>query len=319
MNENELAQDDEISLFDLWRKLQDGWRYVAGGMAVGVLGAGLAITLIPPKYEAIAVVQVGQVGQVAQAAQVGLVGQVLSQPIEPATLTIERMRTSSFQLRVAEKLGSQLWIDDLRTSANATANYLSLQIVKSTLAGASPLIELRAKADSADNAKNIATVVVNELADRQAEIAKPMIDKMRLDLTIAKEKLASAEKELGGINKLVANAGFKDDRFTQLSLMTTLRVQKESELFTQRQMIMALETALTAPATQPAKAIEAVFVTDKPISPKKSLLLALGLIGGLLGGVIMVFIKDAWGRAKEARKRPDRRSAGGSCASTSVG
>jgi uncharacterized protein involved in exopolysaccharide biosynthesis len=298
MNENELAQHDEISLFDLWRKLQNGWRNVAGGMAVGVLGAGLAIALIPPKYEAIAIVQVGQVGQVSQGGQGGL---VTSQPVEPPSQTIERMKTSAFQLGVAEKLGSQPWIDSLRTSANATASYLSLQIVKSTLAGTSPLIELRAKGDSAENAKNVATVAVSELADRQAEIAKPMIDKMRLDLMIAKEKLASAEKELGGINKLVANAGFKDDRFTQLSLMTTLRVQKESELFSQRQMIMALETALTAPATQPAKTIEAVFVTDKPLSPKKSLLLALGLIGGLLGGVITTFVKDAWGRAKEAR------------------
>ena len=51
-------------------------------------------------------------------------------------------------------------------------------------------------------------------------------------------------------------------------------------------MIMALETALSAPATQPAKAIEDVFVSDKPVSPKKALLLALGLIGGLLAGVV---------------------------------
>ena len=30
MNENEMMQDDEISLFDLWEKLRDGWRYVVG-------------------------------------------------------------------------------------------------------------------------------------------------------------------------------------------------------------------------------------------------------------------------------------------------
>lgn len=292
MNENELVHDEEMSLFDLWQKLQDGWRYVAGGMAIGVLGAGLAITLIPPKYEAIAIVQVGQLGQV---------GQLTSQPVEPASQTIERMRTSAFQASVAQKLGNQKWIEALRTSANATGSYISLQILKATATSASPLIELKANGDSAENAKNIADAVVLELANRQAEISKPMVDKMRLDLAISKEKLASAERELDGINKLVANAGVKDDRFTQLSLMTTLRVQKESELFTQRQMIMALETALIAPATQPAKAIEAVFVADKPISTKKGLLVALGLIGGLLCGVISVFVMDAWQRAKAGR------------------
>lgn len=42
MNENEMAQDDEISLFDLWEKLREGWHYVVGGRdrigQSGVLG-----------------------------------------------------------------------------------------------------------------------------------------------------------------------------------------------------------------------------------------------------------------------------------------
>ncbi len=150
--------------------------------------------------------------------------------------------------------------------------------------------------------EKIAEVAILELAIAPAEIAKPMIDKMRLDLAISKEKLASAEKELDGLNKMMANVGVKDDRFTQLSLITSLRVQKEAEVFGQRQMVMAYETALMPPATQPAKAIEAVFVTDKPVSPKKTLLLALGLIGGLLAGVVAVFFVDAWRRAKRERR-----------------
>jgi uncharacterized protein involved in exopolysaccharide biosynthesis len=66
-------------------------------------------------------------------------------------------------------------------------------------------------------------------------------------------------------------------------------------------MIMALETALEEPATQPAKAIEEIFISDKPVSPKKTLLLALGLIGGLLAGVVSLFYVDAWRRVKERR------------------
>ena len=117
---------------------------------------------------------------------------------------------------------------------------------------------------------------------------------MRADLAISREKLKSAEQDLARLNRLASSTAVKDDRFTQLALMTSLRIQKETEVFSQRQMIMALETALAAPATQPAKAIEPVFVADIPVSPKKSLLLALGLIGGLLLGVIGVFVSDAW-------------------------
>jgi len=301
MNENELVADDEFGLYDLWQTLQAGWRYVLGGVVIGVIGAGAMIVLTPAKYEAVAVVQVGQVGQVRQVDQGGQMVEVTSHPVEPASQTIERMKTSAFQLGVAEKLGTQTWVADLRASTNATGKYISPQLMKGTIAGPSPLIELKTTGDSAEYAKNIASASVLELANRQAEIAKPMIDKLRLDLKIAREKLASVESELEVINKLVTNVGVKDDRFTQLSLMTTLGVQKKSELFTQRQLISALETALMPPATQSAKAIEEIFVTEKPVSPKKGMLITLGLIGGLLVGGISVFVIDAVRRATKQR------------------
>ena len=301
MNENEMMQDDEISLFDLWEKLCEGWLAVVGGTVLGIAGAVLAIFLIPPKYEAVAVVQIAQVGQITYA-QLGQLMIVPSLNVEPATQVVERMKTPAFQTTVAQSLGNQAWLDDLQRSANAAAKYLSLQLIKATsVQGGSSLIEVKASAENPEGARNIADASVKELAKRHSELAKPILEKMHSDLKIAKEKLISAEKELEAINKLVASAGVKDDRFTQLSLMTGLRVQKESELFSQRQTIVAIETALSAPATQPTKAIEATFVADKPVSPKKALLLALGLIGGLLAGVLWVFGSDAWRRGREQR------------------
>jgi uncharacterized protein involved in exopolysaccharide biosynthesis len=296
MNENEMMQDDEISLFELWDKLKDAWRYLVGGTLLGLAGAGVALVTLPPKYEAVAVVQVGQVGQVGVPGQPG---QAVNVPVEPATQAVERMKTPAFQLKVAEATGNQAWVEELMRSTAATTKYISLQIVKATATpGGAPLIELKANAATPELATKIAEASIKELARRESELAKPMIDKMRQDLAIARERLVSAERELEAINKLVMNAGVKDDRFTQLSLMTDLRVQKESEIFRQRQAIIALETALSVPYTQPAEALEAVFVTDKPLYPKKSLLLALGLVGGLLVGVVAVFFVDSWRRAK---------------------
>ena len=298
-----MIQEEEISLFDLWDKLREGWRYVAGGTAIGLLGAGLALKLIPPKYEAVAVVQVGQTGQVGQVAQVGLIGQVTTLPVEPTQLSVERMKTPTFQMAVAQGAGIQDWIDALRRSATAGNDYLSLQVSKATVGqNAAPLMELKAKADSIENARRIAEVAIQELGKRQSEIAKPAIDRMQADLAIAKEKRQRAEEDLGSLSKLVATAGIKDDRFTQLSLMNSLRLQKESELFFQRQLVAALEGALGPPATQPAKAVEPVFVSEKPVSPKKALLLVLGLVGGLLAGILAVFVADAWRRSRRQRR-----------------
>lgn len=283
MNNNEIPLEQEISLFDLWQKLQDGWRYVLAGATIGLLGAGVAGALIPPKYEAVAVLQVGKVA---------------GAPVEAVVNAVERMKTSSFQFGVAERLGHQAWTDDLLSSFSSGGKHLSLQVVKATAAGPMPLIELKASGENEEKAKAIADATVLELANRHAEIAKPLLDKLNLDLIIAKEKLTSAERELEGITKLVTNVGVKDDRFAQLSLMAALRVQKEAETFAQRQSIIALETSLVAPATQPAKAIEAVFVTNRPASPKKGLLIALGLVGGGLAGVVVVFVTGAWRRER---------------------
>ncbi len=218
-------------------------------------------------------------------------------------MSVERMKTPTFQMAVAQGAGIQDWIDALRRSATAGNDYLSLQVSKATVGqNAAPLMELKAKADSIENARKIAEVAILELGKRQSEIAKPAIVRMQADLAIAKEKRQRAEEDLGSLSKLVATAGIKDDRFTQLSLMNSLRLQKESELFFQRQLVAALEGALGPPATQPAKAVEPVFVSEKPVSPKKPLLLALGLVGGFLAGIVAVFVVDAWRRSRRQRR-----------------
>lgn len=272
MNENELVQSDEINLFDLWQKLLDGWRYVLGGAAIGVLSGWLAIALIPPKYEAVAIVQVGQINGI---------------PVEPVSQAIERMKTPAFQLKVAEAAGDQKWIDGLLDLRTGVTKDLSLQVIKSTInQGQTPLIELRGTGVSPELARKKTEAVVTTLIKIHESLAGPTLSKMRSELSLYREKLAAVEKEIDGLNKLGVMANIKDDRFTQLSLMASLLLQKNAEIYGLRQSIIASETALNAPATQSAKAIETIFVPRRPISPKKGLMLVLGLIGGLLVGVV---------------------------------
>jgi uncharacterized protein involved in exopolysaccharide biosynthesis len=301
MNENELVQDDETCLFDLWDKLCSGWRYVFAGTALGVIGAGFVILVQPPNYQAVAVIQVAQVGQVGQVGQVAQVGQIVSMPVEPATQAVERMKSPAFQMKVAKLAGVQKWGDDLLRSTGATSKYITMQVVKATATpgpGGAPLIELKANGEGVEVARKIAEASVMELAKRQLELAKPSIDKMQLDLKNAKENLVSSEKELESIRKIVANIAINDNRFSQLSLMVDMRAIKESECFKLRQVINSLETALAVPYTQPADVLEEIFVTDRPVSPNKILLLVCGLIGGLLAGVVSVFFNDVWRRVR---------------------
>lgn len=177
------------------------------------------------------------------------------------------MKTPAFQRRVAEALGDQKWLDEV-AHTGATKD-LALQVIKATVGAEQvPLIELRVSGNSPEAALNKMQAAIGQLIRIHGELAKPALNRMRTDLAITREKLTSAERDLESLNKLVAAAGVKDDRFTQLALMSSLRIQKEAETFYQRQMIMALETALEVPATQAAKAIEEVFISDKPVSQR---------------------------------------------------
>ena len=167
MSETEIIEEEEISLFDLWEKLREGWRYVIGGLLIGVLGATAVIFVVPNKYEAVTIVQVGQVGQLGQVGQVGLVGQVSSIPVEPPAQAIERMKSSAVQSAVAQALGDQRW---LRVMQEGGSSPLTLTLVK----GALNLIELKAIGDSPAAAQKIANAAIGDLAKRQAEIAKPI-------------------------------------------------------------------------------------------------------------------------------------------------
>jgi len=199
-------------------------------------------------------------------------------------------------------LADQRWLDDIVRFGAGAGKVLSLQVIKGTAGQQVPLVELRASGESPQAAQRKAEVTVAELAKVHDELAQPTLARMRADLAIGREKLASAERDLLSITKLVTAAGVKDERFTQLALMTSLRIQKEAETYGQRQMILAIENALEPPATQPAHTIEAIFVPTKPVSPKRGLLLALGGACGLMAGVLWVILRDSWRQTRDTRK-----------------
>jgi uncharacterized protein involved in exopolysaccharide biosynthesis len=209
------------------------------------------------------------------------------------------MKTPAFQRKAATVAGDQAWQENLTAAGSAGTDDLRPQVIKGTIAqGQTPLVELRAIGNTPEAATRKAEVSIAQLASAHAEMAAPPLAKMQAELRVLKEKLAIAESESARLNKMALATGGLEERLSPMALMDSVRGLKQAEL---RQSILGLETALGVPATQPTKAIEEVFVSAKPVSPKKSLLLALGLIGGLLAGMVSVFFVDAWRRARTQR------------------
>ena len=282
MNENEMMQaGDEISLFDLWEKLQEGWRFVAGGTAIGVLAAGVAIGVIPVKYEAVSTIRIGVVS---------------GMEIEAATTTLERFKSSMFVLEAAQKSGSAKLAERISLGDGVTGDYVKAQLVKGT-----SLVELKTSSDTPDSAKKLNDMLVQQLMQRHEVQGAPLKEKLKSEIALVREKLSTVEKELAELSEISYVKTPKDIQFSAVSLLVSQRIQKQSEVFGLRQQVTNLELMMVSPATQNTQAVEMSFVPVKPVSPKTNLLLALGLIGGLLVGVLSVFIRDGWLRAKQAR------------------
>lgn len=284
MDENNMVQDDEISLFDLWGKLLAGWRYVVGGTVLGVVGAVAAIVLMAPTYEATTTLQVGRVA---------------GNEIEAPSSIVERFKSPAFLLAAAQQLGDDRLVDALRNSTAAVAKASNAQLVKGT-----SLVQLTTRGPSAEESRKLGGVMLAMLVERHEGLAEPLKARIASEIALTREKLGVVERELNELSKVVANGGSgRDSQFAPVSLLTSQRMQKQTEAFGLRQQLSSFELSLLPPTTQPTQALEMTYVAERPISPKKTLLLALGLIGGLLAGVVSVFFVAAWRRAKEGRQR----------------
>lgn len=249
MSGSEVFEEDEISLFDLWQRLKDKWRYVLGGILLGGLGAAAVITTSQAQYEASAMLQTGKVA-----------GTIIE---DPSTI-VERFKSPSFHLDVAKEVGDPDWIAQVESGGGT-------QILSATVPKTSPsMVEVKVKAKSPEFAKRIADAATAKLIERQEALSAQTRKKIEFDLSVAKEKLLKAEQDLLALSKTLDTVGTKDDRFTQISLMMSIKLQKESDVFALRQSVFALENSLLPPATQPARLLEAIFVSPNPVSPKKT-------------------------------------------------
>ena len=280
MRETDDFVEDEVSLFDLWGMLRGGWRLVFGSVVLGVLGAVAAIAFIAPQFEAVALLQTGTVS-----------GSMIEEP----TTALERLRSPSFLREIAVEVGDSAWVDQI--DAGVQGRTLVAKIQKATPS----MIEVRVVTGSPDSSKKIAELSTARLIRRQTELASRVVAKVEFDISVLKEKLGKSESDLTALSKAIDPTNVKNDTFSQLSLLTSLRMQRESDSFALRQSIYALENSLLSPLTQPARVLEDIFVSNKPVFPKKGVLLAMGLVAGLLVGVMLVFVSGAWRLARARR------------------
>lgn len=280
--------DDEMSVSDAWSIVRTEFRRLALG-TTAVMSIGIAIILVvPPKYEASALIQMGRVGQMEQAAQPLVV--------ESTTLASVRMKSETFQSAARERaflLGGK--------EANLE---ISIKDVAIFVTPTTDLVELRVHASSLEKARLLVGAMVEELRVQQlaeASIAEQQFDKLLHLKKTERERLEDALDPVAGENtssgaRRGAEAIPKSVRDTN----SVHRLNLQTRLSQVDQEIAGIERVKNISTMWPARILVWGAASGEPVFPNKSKLILQSGIVGLMISVVWIFLR----RSFVSRKKP---------------
>ena len=263
-------QDDEISVWDIVDFLKAGWRWLAGGVVAGALGAVGFVLVSPAQFEATAIVQPATVGMPTTTTTTKGV------EVEPVAQTLERLKIATF------------YTAELVQACQAPSRSALASSLKASQVKGNALIQISYRANSGAVAEACVNAVVAELARAQADIAAPIIKTLQeqLELTrrrFADEKVFQAQAE----RKVTASTD-------GVSLLMLKALSKREELVQLQRQLVDQSVQLSTPITQPMQLLEPIYAPERPVAPKKLPVLAGGLFGGLVLGGLAFFARRSW-------------------------
>lgn len=264
-------EQDEIYLIDLWRIFTRGWIWFAAVLILVLVCTYVFAHTVKRQWEATAWIQIGQVGQV-------LSGQ--DPKVEPLLRVIERLELVPFENEVLQGAGYA------RDSSVAKLYRSSLKLEPLPYAG--PLIRLRVRAYSREQAAELATATVARLGAIHQRLEE-------VPLKAARERLARNEVELRTAEadrdryRQTAVPGSKDAQGPVLASL--LLANKNEEIRGLRQVRMDLMERLGPTYTYQTSMVWPVYVPDRQAFPNPELTWGIGLLLGLFLGACAAVAK----------------------------
>ena len=270
----DLNGDHEISLLDSLRFVKSAWKVIT---IFGLAGMALSITYLastPKQYEASVQITMAQIG--AANNNINPLGINIE---EPALLILRLSSPISFTPEVTAACGLQ---DQANTSVS-----LSKSIKLTPAKGVPSVVELKTLGPTTQAAEECALGIFDLIKTTQAEIVAPYIEE-------AKVKLADDEERLAKAKDLVAKA----DRSG--SAMSASYLSTRDEIRYLLDEITLLKNVVISSQNRSTRMVAPIYAGDAPIGPKKRMVLAVGLFGGLFLGLLIALARQMVLKLKSA-------------------
>jgi LPS O-antigen subunit length determinant protein (WzzB/FepE family) len=261
-------QDDEISLTEIIDFLIDSWKTIVAVGVLGLLSAVAYLFVTPSQYEATAQIRMAQIDS-------GNTTNPLGTNLEDPNTLMARLKLPT---AFSEKEVQACKLEKLKFPTEALAN----SVVKLTaVKGVASLVELKIRGESKEAALTCAQAIFEIIKDSQHDIMKPYIEE-------AKTLLLKYQVRLNDSQSVIARA----DKSGQA--MSAAYLANRDELKFLSDETIRLNAIIAAGDTRHTKLVSPIYASDKPVFPKKTMSLVLGLLAGLFMGLLYVLARKAW-------------------------
>lgn len=263
---------EEISLIDIMRFLQGAYKAI---LILGAAGSVIAVAYLavtPKQFEAVAQITMAQVGAAANSLT------PLGANVEEPSLLIARLsQPTSFTSQVFSGCG----MDESANPGITLAKSIKLAPPK----GVANVVELKTFGKSPDEAFACAQAIFEFIKVTQAQIVAPYIEE-------AKTRLADDEGRLIKAKELVAKADKTGQPVGAVYLATRDEIRHLLD------EISALKNVVTSSPKRSTRLIAPIYASEAPITPKKRIVLMVGLLGGLFLGLLLALARLMWIKLK---------------------
>ena len=268
--------DDEISLIDILRFLKSAYKPIA---IFGLAGLALSITylaLTRSQYEARVQIAMAQIGAANNNNNISPLGVNIE---EPALLISRLSYPTSFTPEAIAACGMQ-------DQANASES-LSKSIKLTPAKGVASAVELKTFGGTPKLAQDCALGVFELIKTTQAQIVTPYIEEAKVKLADDEDRLQKAKDLVARLDKSGGAVGA-----SYLSTRDEIRYLLDE--------ITALKNVVTSSQNRAARMVAPIYTSDTPIAPKKRMVLAAGLFGGLFLGLLIALARQLVLKLKSA-------------------
>lgn len=269
-------QDEEISLIDIFRFLNNSYKTILLTVFLGLVIAGTYLLVTPKRYEAIAQIAMAQISASNNNNNNNL--NPLGINIEEPTLLISRLSSpTSFSPAVIDACD----LEGVPNPGSALVGSIKLTPVK----GVANVVELKTFGSSPVVANSCAQAIFELIRATQSEIIAPYIEEARSKLTDDQGRLLKAQT-------VVAKA----DQSGQAMSASYLATRDEIRYLLDE--ITSLKNVVSTNQSRATRLVAPIYASDSPVAPKKQITLLAGLLGGLVLGLLVALGRQVLAKIK---------------------